>query len=91
MPRRIARLRALATHRRALSDLAPEDQTQHESDSERREHRFCRIFAHVLLRIFLKRADAARGISPSLFCFATCFTPGLFRFPAVFFRESACG
>ena len=40
---------------------------------------------------FSKRADAARGISASLFRFATCFAPGLFRFAAVFFRKSACG
>src|SRR5262249_12511129 len=91
MPGRIVRWRALASHPRELADLAPEDQTQHESDSERGEHRLCRIFAHVLFRVFLKRADPAPGISPSLFCFTACFTPCLFRFPAVFFRERPRG
>src|SRR5262249_19881457 len=91
MPRRIARPRALAAHFRELSALTPEDQTQHEPDSERREYRLCRIFTHILLCIFLECADATARISPRLFRFASRFTPGLLRFSAVFFRESACG
>src|SRR5262245_48704151 len=89
MPRRIARARSLAAHFRALSTLTPEDQTQHETNAECREYRFCRIFTNVLLRIVLERTSAAARISPRLFCFAARFAPGLLRLATVFLRESA--
>src|SRR6476619_7855154 len=75
----------------ALSKLTPEDQTQHESNSERREYCFCWIFTDVFLGVFLERTSAAGGIAPRLFCFAACIAPGLLRFSAVLFGESTCG
>src|SRR4029077_6770471 len=89
MARRIARPRALAAPLRAPLDLTPEDKTQQEPNSERREYRLCRIFAHVMLRIFLERTHAAPGISPRLFCFTARFAPGLLGLASVFFRKSA--
>src|SRR4029077_12445981 len=89
--RRIARPRALAGHLGELLNLTPEDQTQHEPNSECCEYRPCRIFANVLLRIFLERTSAAPPISPRLFCFAACFAPGLLCLASVCFRKSACG
>ena len=91
MARRIARWKAPAAHFRRFRNLTPEDQTQHESNSERREYCFCWIFTDVLLGIFLERTSAARGIAPRLFRFAACFAPGLLRLASVFFRKSACG
>src|SRR4030095_13537241 len=75
----------------ALSKLAPEDQTQHESNSERREYCFCWIFTDVLLSVFLERPNAAPSITPSLFRFAAGLAPGLLRFSAVLVGESTCG
>src|SRR5438876_412572 len=75
----------------ALSKLTPEDQTQHEPNSERREYCFCWIFTDILLGIFLERPNAAPSIAPRLSCFAASFAPGLLRFSAVLFGESACG
>src|SRR3954470_22281551 len=72
-------------------ELTPEDQTQHESNSERREYCLCWIFTHVFLGVFLERTSAAGGIAPCLFCFAPCFAPSLLRFSAVLFGESTCG
>src|SRR3984893_14724883 len=39
-------------------DRVPEDKTQHETDAERSENRFHRIFAHVILALISKRAHA---------------------------------
>ena len=64
----------------ALSKLTPEDQTQHESNSERRKYCFCWIFPDVLLGVFLERPNAARSIAPGLFRFAARVAPGLPRF-----------
>ena len=75
----------------ALSKLTPEDQTQHEPDSERRKYCFCWIFTDVLLGVFLERPNAARGIAPGLFRFSARIAPGLLRFSAVLFSESTCG
>ena len=75
----------------ALSKLTPEDQTQHESNSERRKYCFCWIFPDVLLGVFLERPNAARSIAPGLFRFAARVAPGLPRFSAVLFGESTCG
>src|SRR5947207_7532598 len=75
----------------ALSKLTPEDQTQHEPNSERREYCLCGIFTDVLLGIFLERPSAACGIAPCLFRFAARFAPSLLCLAAVFFRKSACG
>src|SRR5438552_12162653 len=91
MPRGIARPRALADHLRGVSELAPEDQTQDEPNSKRRENCLCRIFAHVLLCIFLERPDAIPRITPCLFCLATCLVPSLLCLAAVLSRQSACG
>src|SRR5215475_15549453 len=71
-------------------ELTSENQTQHESNSERREYCFCWIFTDVLLGVFLERPDAARGIAPGLFRFAACIAPGLLGFSAVLFGESTC-
>src|ERR1700751_441724 len=75
----------------ALSKLAPEDQTQHEANSERCEYCFRWIFTDVPLGLFLERSQARPGLAPFLFRFAARFAPSLLRFSAVFFRESACG
>jgi hypothetical protein len=40
----------------------PEDETQHETDAERSENRFHRVFAHTILAVFSKRVR-------TLFCF----------------------
>src|SRR5262245_8367171 len=72
-------------------ELTSEDQTQHESNSEGSEYRFCWIFTNVLLVVFLERPNAAPGIAPGLFRFAARIAPGLFRFSAVLFSESTCG
>src|SRR5207247_8769210 len=90
MPRGIARPRALADHLRGVSELAPEDQTQDEPNSERRENCPCRIFAHVLLCIFLERPYAIPRITPCLFCLATCLVPDLLCLAAVLSCQSAC-
>src|SRR5215471_19398531 len=66
----------------AFSNLAPEDQPQHEANPERCEYCFRWIFAHVLLGVFLECSNAAPGIAPSLFCFAAVFAPRLLRFSA---------
>src|SRR5262249_4725674 len=71
--------------------LTPENQTQYEANSERCENCFCRVFTHVLLCVFLERADAIPGVAPCLFCFAASLTPSLLCLPTVLFRESACG
>src|SRR4029077_5984869 len=91
MARRIARSRALVAHFRELLDLTPEDQTQYEPNSQRREYRLCLIFAHVLLCIVLKGTDATPGVSPCLFCFTACVAPSLLCLASVFVRKSACG
>ena len=91
MPRGISGPRALADHLRSGSELAPEDQTQYEPNSKRCENRFCWIFTHVLLCVFLKRPDPILGIPPCLFCFAACLTPSLLCLPTVLSRQSACG
>src|SRR5213080_3727601 len=91
MSRGIAGPRPLANHLRSGSELAPEDQTQHKSDSERGENRLRWVFTDVLLCVFLERPGTIRGIAPCLFCFAACLAPGLLRLAAVLFREGACG
>src|SRR6266403_4106525 len=91
MSRGIAGPRALADHLRSGSELAPEDQTQHEPNSERCENRLCWIFTDVLFCVFLERPDAIRGIAPCLFCFAACLAPRLLCLAAVLLCESACG
>src|SRR6266403_1366189 len=91
MSRGIAGPRALANHLRSVSELAPEDQTQHEPNSERSENRFCRIFAHVLLCVFLERPDAISRIPPCFFGFATCLAPCLLCLATVLSGQSACG
>src|ERR1700745_3692993 len=90
MPRRIAGPRALADHLRRFSELAPEYQTQNKPNSERGKDRFRWIFAHILLRIVLKCANAIPRISPCLFCFAACFAPFLLCLAAIFFSHGAC-
>src|SRR5947199_8924699 len=90
MSRRIAGPSGLADHSTAAR-LTSEDQAQYKPDSERCEHRLRRVFAHVLLRVFLKCADAIPRIAPSLFCFASRISPGLFSFAAVLSRHSAGG
>jgi len=74
-----------------LSELTPEDQPQHEPNSERCENRLCWIFTHVLLCVFLERPDAIPGIAPCLFCFAARLAQGLLCLAPVLLRESACG
>src|SRR5437016_9639640 len=91
MSRRIAGPRALADHLRSGSELAPENQTQHEPNSERCENRLRWIFTHVLLCVFLKRPGAIPGIAPCLFCFAARLAQGLLCLAPVLFCESACG
>src|SRR5213596_1734462 len=75
---------------RSAFELTPEDQTQHEPNSERGKYRLCWIFTDVLLGVFLERASAACGIAPCLLRFAARFAPGLLCLAAVFFRKSAC-
>src|SRR4051795_7257621 len=75
----------------ALSKLTPQDQTQHEPNSERREYCFCWIFTDVLLCVFLERPGAARRVPPGLFRFAARIAPRLLRFSAVLVGESTCG
>src|SRR6266536_922986 len=72
--------RPIADHLRMLSELTPEDQPQHEPNSERCENRLCWIFTHVLLCVLLERPDAIPGIAQGLLCLAP-----------VLLRESACG
>src|SRR5207245_10529155 len=91
MDRWIAGPRALADHLRSGSELASEDQTQHEPNSERCENRLRWIFTHVLLCVFLKRPDAIPGIVPCMFCFAACLAQGLLCLAPVLLCESACG
>src|SRR5262249_30474213 len=91
MSRGIAGPRALADHLRSGSELAPEDETQHEPNSKRCENRLCWIFTHVLFCVFLERPDAFPGVSPRLFCFAACLVPSLLCLAAVLFCESARG
>src|SRR5262252_5216980 len=69
-------------------ELTSEDETQQESNTERRENCFCWFFTYVLLGVFLECPNAARGIAPRLFGFAARFAPGLLRFSAVLFSES---
>src|SRR5207244_7555859 len=76
---------------RELSELTPEDQTQHEPNAERREYRLGRIFTHVLLRVFLERADAASCVPPRLFRFTACLAPSLLCLSSVLVCERACG
>src|SRR6266403_1904072 len=66
MSRRIAGPGGLTDHSTAAR-LTSEDQAQDEPDSERCEDRLCRVFAHVLLRVLLKCADAIPRIAPGLF------------------------
>src|SRR4029077_4620460 len=75
----------------ALSKLTPEDQTQHESNSKRREYCLRWIFTDVFLGVFLECTGAARGVPPGLFRFVARIAPSLFRFSSVFIRKSACG
>src|ERR1700704_6569489 len=88
MPRRIAEPRAFTDHLRKLSELTPEDQPQHKSNSEGRKDRLRWIFAHILLRVFLECAGAIPCIAPCLFCFSACFAPFLLGFAAMLSRES---
>src|SRR6266481_8937171 len=91
MSRGVAGPSALAHHLRILSELAPENQTQHEPNSERREDCLCRILTNILLRVLLERPGAIPGIAPCLFCFAACVAPSLLGLAAVFSGQSACG
>ena len=75
----------------ALSKSTPEDQTQHESNSECRKYCFCWIFTHVLLGVLLERPNATRGITPGFLGFPACVAPSLLGFSAVLFGESTCG
>ena len=75
----------------ALSKLTPKDQTQRESDAERRKYCFGWIFTDVLLGVLLERPNATRGITPGLLGFSARIAPSLLRLSAVLFSESTCG
>src|SRR4029453_8066411 len=90
MPRRIAGPDKLADHSTAARS-APEDQAQDKPDSERGKDGLGRVFAHILLGVFLKCADPLGRIAPGLFRLATRFAPGMLRLTAVFSRDCACG
>ena len=66
--------------------LTPKDQTQDKPDSECREYRLCRVFAHVLLRIFLDCPDAILRIIPRLLGPAARYPPTIA--PAADFKSS---
>jgi hypothetical protein len=66
--------------------LTPKDQAQDKPDSERREYRLCRVFAHVLLRIFLDCPDAILRIVPRLLGPAARYPPTIA--PAADFKSS---
>ena len=61
----------------ALSKLTPEDQTQHESNSERREYCFCWIFTDVLLGVFLERCERGSWHRPTLVLLCRVHRPRL--------------
>src|SRR5438874_6727979 len=88
MSRRIAGPSGLAD-RSTAARLTPEDQAQYKPDSERCENRLRRVFAHVLLRVFLKCSDAIPRIAPGLFGFAPRLAPGLFGLSTVLSRHGA--
>jgi len=46
--------------------LVSEGEAQHETDAERSENRFHRIFAHVILTLFLRGANAHFRLIPRL-------------------------
>src|SRR5580704_4791718 len=69
--------------------LAPENHSEHKTDSERGHDRLGRIGAHILFGIVLKRAHAISGIAPSLFGPAARIAPNLFRFVAIFVGHRA--
>jgi hypothetical protein len=66
--------------------LTPKDQAQDKPDSERREYRLCRVFAHALLRIFLDCPDAILRIIPRLLGPAARYPPAIA--PAADFKSS---
>src|SRR5205823_927110 len=69
--------------------LTPENEAQDKADSKRRKNRLGRIFPHVLLGIFLKRARTTSRIVPHLFSFPAGVIPGLLGFPAIFSGDRA--
>src|SRR5438874_6822399 len=54
-------------------DLATEDQAENEPDAERGENGLRRVFANVLLAVFLQSADTVPRIFPDLFGFILVF------------------
>jgi hypothetical protein len=66
--------------------LTPKDEAQDKTDSERREYRLRRVFAHVLLRIFLDCPDAILRIIPRLLGLAARYSPA--SAPAADFKFS---
>ena len=71
---------------RCAERLTPKDQAQDKPDSECRESRLCRVFAHVLLRIFLDCLDAILRIIPRLLGSAARYPPTIA--PAADFKSS---
>src|SRR5207302_4715677 len=59
--------------RSPYTGLAPEDESEHETDPERGKDRFRRVLADVLLAVVLKTADATACIIPHPFCAAQIF------------------
>jgi hypothetical protein len=57
--------------------LTPKDEAQDKPDSERREYRLRRVFAHVLLRIFLDCPDAILRIIPRLLGSPARYSPAI--------------
>src|SRR5689334_104065 len=48
----------------SLGDLSPENHSEHEPDAERGDHRFGRIFAHVLLGVVLECTRTVARVAP---------------------------
>src|SRR5438132_11240659 len=67
--------------------LAPKDETQHQTNPERRKDRFRRVLADVLLAVVLKTADAMARVMPYSFRTAQIFIGRCARGRAQTFRR----